>query len=71
MMGLIDMESWEYEHQIEILKVRCNHIEQKEKDMQELAKTFARNMAMMSGQIESMKDEIKKLEKRIEKVESK
>ena len=71
MMGLIDMESWEYEHQIEILTVRCNHIEQKEKDMKELAKTFARNMAMMSGQIERMTNEIQQLEKRIEKVESK
>ena len=70
-MGLIDMESWEYEHQIEILTVRCNHIEQKEKDMKELAKTFARNMAMMSGQIERMTNEIQQLEKRIEKVESK
>ena len=71
MMGLIDMESWEYEHQIEILTVRCNHIEQKEKDMKELAKTFARNMAMMSGQIERMTNEIQQLEKRIEMVESK
>ena len=65
------MESWELEHHVEFLKVRCNHIEQSEKDMQELAKKFARDMAMMSGQIETLKNEIKKLEDRIEKVESK
>lgn len=65
------MESWELEHQIEFLKVRCKHLEQSGKDMQELAKKFARDMAIMSGQIETLKDEIKKLEDRIEKVESK
>ena len=65
------METWEYEHQIEILKVRCKHLEKQEQNILEIVKTFAGNMAMMSGQIETMKDEIKKLEKRIEKVESK
>ena len=65
------MESWELEHHIEILKVRCKHLEKRENDILEIVKTFAGNMAMMSGQIETLKDEIKKLEDRIEKVESK
>ena len=64
------MESWELEHHVEFLKVRCNHIEQSEKDMQELAKKFARDMAMMSGQIESLKDEISRLNERIDKHEN-
>ena len=64
------MESWELKPQIEILTVRCNHIEQGQQNMQELAKKFARDMAMMSGQIETLKDEIKRLNERIEKVES-
>ena len=65
------MESWELEPQIEILKVRCNNLEKSEQNIYEMAKKFARDMAMMSGQIESLKDEIKRLNERIEKVESK
>ncbi len=65
------MESWELESQIEILKVRCKHLEKKENDILEIVKTFAGNMAMMSGQIESLEKEIKRLNERIEKVESK
>ena len=64
------MESWELEPQIEILTVRCNHIEQGQQNMNELAKRFARDMAMMSGQIERLEDEIKKLEKVIEDVQT-
>ena len=64
------MESWELKPQIEILTVRCNHIEQGQQNMNELAKRFARDMAMMSGQIERLEDEIKKLEKVIEDVQT-
>ena len=67
MMGLIDMESWEYEHQIEILTVRCKHLEKRENDILEIVKTFAGNMAMMSGQIESLEKEIKRLNEKLEK----
>ena len=62
------MESWELEHHIEILKVRCKHLEKRETDILEIVKTFAGNMAMMSGQIESLENEIKRLNERIEKV---
>ena len=63
------MESWELEHHIEILKVRCKHLEKRETDILEIVKTFAGNMAMMSGQIESLEKEIKRLNERIDKLE--
>lgn len=63
------MESWELEHHIEILKVRCKHLEKRENDILEIVKTFAGNMAMMSGQIESLEKEIKRLNERIDKLE--
>ena len=63
------MESWELEHHIEILKVRCKHLEKRENDILEIVKTFAGNMAMMSGQIESLEKEIKRLDERIDKLE--
>jgi len=71
MNGLIGMESWEYEHNIEILKVRCNYIEKREQDMIDLAKSITNALTMMTGQIETMQKDIKNLEKKIEKVESK
>ena len=70
-MGLICMESWELEQNIEILKVRCNYIDNREQDMIDLAKSITYALTMMTGQIERMQKDIKNLEKRIEKVESK